>query len=117
MVPPTHSDLPRVLVAGGGVAALEACLLMRAYVSEADVEIDLLSPALHFSYRPLSVLESFGGRRTWSMPLHRFASDQDVTLVHDALGRVIPDECAVETTSGSRRPYDALLVAIGGATT
>jgi sulfide:quinone oxidoreductase len=117
MVPPIDSGSPRVLIAGGGVAALEACLLMRAYVSEDDVGIDLLTPALHFSYRPLSVLESFGGGRTWSMPLHRFAADQDVTLVHDALGRVIPDEREIETASGARYPYDALLVAIGGATT
>jgi sulfide:quinone oxidoreductase len=117
MASPNQDERPRVLIAGGGVAALEASLLMRAYVSEADVDIDVLTPALHFSYRPLSVLESFGEGPAWSMPLHRFAADQDVTPIHDALRRVLPDERAVETTSGSRYPYDALLVAIGGAPT
>ena len=78
-----------MLVAGGGVAALEACLFLRAYVTENDVDIDLLAPNQVFSYRPLSVLESFGGARAWSMPLDRFAADQDVTLVHDALGTVL----------------------------
>ena len=114
---PNDDDRPRVLIAGGGVAALEASLLMRTYVSDEEVEIDLLTPALHFTYRPLAVLESFGGARTWSMPLDRFAADQGVTLVHGALGRVLPDERTVETTSGDRLAYDALLVAIGGATT
>jgi len=108
---------PRVVVAGGGVAALEACLFLRAYVSESDVDIDLLTPSQIFSYRPLSVLESFGGARTWSMPLHRFAADQDVTLVHDALGTVLGPEQAIVTTSGVRSRYDLLLVAIGARPT
>jgi sulfide:quinone oxidoreductase len=108
---------PRVVVAGGGVAALEACLCLRAFVSESDVDIDLLTPSQVFSYRPLSVLESFGGARTWSMPLDRFAADQDVTLVHDALGAVLEAERAIVTTSGVRSPYDLLLVAIGARPT
>ena len=106
-----------MLVAGGGVAALEACLFLRAYVTENDVDIDLLAPNQVFSYRPLSVLESFGGARAWSMPLDRFAADQDVTLVHDALGTVLGPERAIVTTSGVRCPYDLLLVAIGARPT
>jgi sulfide:quinone oxidoreductase len=110
-------DRPRVLVAGGGVAALEACLCLRAHVSDGEVDIDLLTPAQRFSYRPLSVLESFGGARAWSMPLDRFAADQDVTLVHDALGQVLERERAIVTSSGVRCPYDLLLVAIGASAT
>jgi sulfide:quinone oxidoreductase len=113
----SEQDRPRVLVAGGGVAALEACLFLRAYVSENDVDIDLLTPSQVFSYRPLSVLESFGGARTWSMPLDRFAADQDVTLVHDALETVLGPERAIVTTSGVRSSYDLLLVAIGARPT
>src|SRR4029079_12426826 len=113
----TQQDRPRVLVAGGGVAALEACLFLRAYVTENDVAIDLLAPNRVFSYRPLSVLESFGGARAWSMPLERFAADEDVTLVHDALGAVLGPERAIVTTSGVRCPYDLLLVAIGARPT
>jgi sulfide:quinone oxidoreductase len=113
----TQQDRPRVLVAGGGVAALEACLFLRAYVTENDVDIDLLAPNQVFSYRPLSVLESFGGARAWSMPLDRFAADQDVTLVHDALGTVLGAERAIVTTSGVRCPYDLLLVATGARPT
>ena len=98
-----------MLVAGGGVAALEACLLLRAYAAEDDVAIHLLTPSDVFSYRPLSVLESFGGARTWSMPLDRFAADQDVELVPGG-ARTRP---AIVTTSGVHTSYDLLLVAIG----
>ena len=106
-----------MLVAGGGVAALEACLFLRAYVNDDDVAIDLLTPAQVFSYRPLSVLEAFGGAQTWSMRLERFAADQDVTLVHDALAAVDGAKPEIVTTSGVRCPYDLLLVAIGARPT
>ena len=90
----SHRDRPRV--------ALEACLLLRASVMENDVDIDLLAPNRVFSYRPLSVLESFGGARAWGMPLERFAADQEVTLVHDALGAVLG-----RAGRGSRRSWGA----------
>jgi sulfide:quinone oxidoreductase len=104
---------PRVLIAGGGVAALEACLLLRDHVAADDVEIEVLTPAQHFTYRPLSVLEPVGGPQTWSMPLVRFASDQDLDVVHDELSEVHPERRTVTTTSGVERRYDLLLVAIG----
>jgi len=111
-----HSRRPRVVIAGGGVAALEACLLLRAYVSDDDLDVSLLTPSRQFSYRPLSVLEAFGEQQTWSMPLERFASDQDVTLVHDALAEVRGPEREVLTASGVRSRFDLLLVAIGAGT-
>jgi sulfide:quinone oxidoreductase len=106
-------ERPRVLIAGGGVAALEACLLLRDHVAADDVDIEILTPAQHFTYRPLSVLEPVGGPRTWSMPLVRFASDQDAEVVHDELSAVHPDERTITTTAGAERRYDLLLVAIG----
>jgi len=111
--PPASRDRQRVLIAGAGVAALEACLFLREFVGSADVDIELLTPNQHFSYRPLSVLESFGGPRAWSMRLDRFASDWDLDLVHDALGEVCAGEHAIVTSSGVRRPFELLLVAIG----
>ena len=106
-------ERPRVVVAGGGVAALEACLLMREYVSADEADIELLAPSQRFTYRPLSVLESFGGPRTWSMPLGQFAADQEIDLHHSGLAAVRPSEHVVVTTAGARRFYDLLLVAIG----
>lgn len=51
--------LPRVLVAGGGVAALELVLALRA-LAGARVEIDLVSPESELRYPPLDVIEPFG---------------------------------------------------------
>ncbi len=48
----------RVLIAGGGVAALEAALALRA-LAEERVSVELLGSEPHFWYRPLSVAEPF----------------------------------------------------------
>jgi sulfide:quinone oxidoreductase len=115
--PYTQADHPRVLVAGGGVAALEACLCLRAYATPDEVAIDLLAPNVRFGYRPLSVLEAFGADRAWSMPLERFGADQDIAVVRDTLAEVLPAERAVVTGLGARRRYDQLLVAVGARAT
>jgi sulfide:quinone oxidoreductase len=44
----------RALIAGGGVAALEAMLALRA-LAEERVSIELLAPEPHSWYRPLAV--------------------------------------------------------------
>ena len=84
------TDNPRIVIAGGGVAALEACLALRDRLSAADLDITLLTPAERFDYRPLSVLEPFRGISRWSISLATFAADQDITVIHDALTAVAP---------------------------
>ena len=48
----------RVLIAGGGVAALEAALALR-HLAEDRVRIELLAPEPRFWYRPLAVAAPF----------------------------------------------------------
>jgi sulfide:quinone oxidoreductase len=105
---------PRVVIAGGGVAALEACLALRDRLTAADLDITLLSPADRFDYRPLSVLAPFRGISRWSVALATFAADQDVTVVRDALAAVGPRARIAVTGAGDELPYDLLLIATGG---
>jgi sulfide:quinone oxidoreductase len=111
---PSATDNPRVVIAGGGVAALEACLALRDRLSAADLDITLLSPAARFDYRPLSVLQPFRGVSRWSVALATFAADQDVTVIHDALTAVAPRARAAVTGAGDEIPYDLMLIATGG---
>jgi len=47
-----------VLIAGGGVAALEAALALRA-LAEDRVQVELLAPEPQYWYRPLAVAEPY----------------------------------------------------------
>jgi hypothetical protein len=53
----------RVLIAGGGVAGLEALLALRALAGDL-VDLELLAPEPAFWYRPLAVAEPFDAGRS-----------------------------------------------------
>ena len=109
---PPATDNPRVVIAGGGVAALEGCLALRERLSAADLDITLLSPAsASITARCRSCSRS--GDRGGASP-STFAADQDVTVVNDALTAVAPRARVAVTGAGHAIPYDALLVATGG---
>jgi sulfide:quinone oxidoreductase len=110
---PDDLYMPRIVIAGGGVAGLEACLALRSFLDEQELAIDLLCPEPRFEYRPLAVLEPFDGAPTWTMQLETFAADQDVHLVRDALRAVDPDRRLALPERGEPLPYDALLVSVG----
>ena len=50
---------PRIVIAGGGVAAIEALLALRHLAGE-QVAITLLAPERRFVHRPSSVASPFG---------------------------------------------------------
>lgn len=58
----------RVVVAGGGVAGLEAVLALRD-LAAARVEMTLLSPDPDFVYRPMAIAEPFARGHAARHPL------------------------------------------------
>lgn len=102
----------RVLIAGGGVAGLESLLALQALAGD-RVEIELLAPERHFTYRPLAVAESFRADSVQRLPLAAIAQDRGVTLHRDAIARLLPGEGAVQTQGGARLEYEALILALG----
>ncbi len=103
----------RVLIAGGGVAALEALLALRALAPDA-VDLRLLAPASCFTYRPLTALEPFApGEMVPSLPLAELAEEHGAMLIVDALASVDPERRMAATRDGLDLPYDELLVAVG----
>src|SRR5207253_11110985 len=65
-------DRFRVLIAGGGVAALEAALALR-HVGDDRVSVTLIAPEPRFWYRPLAVVEPFGLGRVHGVDLAQLA--------------------------------------------
>lgn len=105
-------DRFRVVIAGGGVAALEAALALR-YLAGEVVRITMVSPREEFVYRPLTVREPFSGPSAHRYPLSRFASDLDVELLTETVASVDPEGLTVMTAGGDSLAYDALLLAPG----
>jgi sulfide:quinone oxidoreductase len=102
----------RVLIAGGGVAGLEAILALRDLAGD-RVELTLLSPDAEFIYRPMAIAEPFGRGRADRHPLADIAADVGAHLIRDTLVKVTATDRLVVTGTGQRLSYDALLVAVG----
>jgi sulfide:quinone oxidoreductase len=103
----------RVLIAGAGMAGLEALLALRDLAGD-RLEIDLMAATREFVYRPLSVIEPFGhSQREHRLPLGSMLRDLGAGHLFDDLAAVDPERRRVRGTSGEEYGYDALVVAIG----
>ena len=101
-----------VVIAGGGVAGLEAALALSALAEEL-VDVELVSPSDEFIYRPMLVAEPFGAADVLRIELERVARDTGARYTKDALVSVDPGARTISTVSGNRLGYDALLIALG----
>ena len=101
-----------VLVAGGGVAALEAMMALREIAGD-RVRITLLAPERDFHYRPMAVAEPFTIAHARHVELARIAADFDATVVTGAVAGVEPSELRVRTRAGTAIGYDVLVLACG----
>lgn len=105
-----------VVIAGGGVAAIEGLLRIRRLVGGA-ANITLLAPNEEFAFRALSVKEPFALGAAERHPIRHIARDAEAEWAKDALAWIDPDGQVVHTGGGTELPYDALLVAVGARTT
>jgi sulfide:quinone oxidoreductase len=105
-------DRFRVLIAGGGVAALEGALALR-HLGEDRVSVALIAPEPKFWYRPLAVVEPFGLGHVHGIDLAQLADECGALFVVDALASVDADARVARTAEGAELEYDALLVATG----
>jgi sulfide:quinone oxidoreductase len=101
----------RVVIAGGGVAALEAAIALRSIAGSAP-QITLVAPNEDFVYQPMSVGEPFAMGDTPRLPLADFAASLDVDL-RQATVDEIGKTHAVLLEGGGFVAYDKLIVAIG----
>ena len=108
----TDSHPLHVLIAGGGVAALETMMALRALAGD-RVRITLMGPEREFHYRPMAVAEPFSIAQARHIALVAICADFAVHHVSDTLAHVDAAERRVVTTSGEQLRYDALVIACG----
>jgi sulfide:quinone oxidoreductase len=101
----------RVVIAGGGIAAVEA-LMALSDLGEGRLDLELLAPGADFVLRP----QLLGG--PWGAPpvrigLERLCEEFGARLHRGTLAAVDPAGRTAITADGERRPYDELVVATG----
>ena len=101
-----------VVIAGGGIAALEALLGVRQLAPEA-VRIQLLAPEREFVHRPMFVAEPFGIGEAQRSSSPRSPPTTAPCFGKGALESVDTTGRTLLTSEGDEVRYDALLVAVG----
>lgn len=106
----------RVVIAGGGVAALETLIALRDLAGD-RVDITLVAPEDSFTYRPMTVAEPFAKGHARRYELSEIADRFGARLVRDTVADVDAEARAVRTGSGDLIPYDQLVLAVGAKAT
>ena len=102
----------KVLIAGAGVAGLEAALALRAIAGEL-LDVELVAPETDFVYRPLAVAEPFRVGEARRFPVHRLAEAAGAGITRASVRSVDGDRRLLVASDGSVLRYDALLLTLG----
>ena len=106
-------DQLHVVIAGGGVAALETLLALRALAGHL-IDVTLISPTPEFVYRPVTVAEAFDRAEARVYDLAEILADQGGgELILDTLADVEARGRIAVTVDGRRISFDVLVVATG----
>ena len=112
----SSSEKLRVIVVGGGVAALETVLALHDLAGELT-DVSVVAPNPEFHYRPMTVREPFSQGQARRYPLAPIVSDADASLICDELAWVDPENQIVHTKGDEQLEYDALVLAMGARAT
>lgn len=102
----------RVLIAGGGVGALEAAIALREMAGE-RVEVAMYAPREDFIYRPFAVAEPYGASRAMRYDLAELAQRCGATYHRASIGSVDGESQLARTHDGEEIAYDYLVIACG----
>jgi sulfide:quinone oxidoreductase len=108
----TRTPPPHIVVAGGGVAAIEAVAALRALMG-ALPRIIVLAPDAELTPRPASVAAPFGFGLPNALPFDAIRRHARFDLHRGTLARVEADAHTVVDHLGESIRYDKLLIAVG----
>jgi len=102
----------RVVIAGGGIAAVETLLALRS-LAPTQLDLVVVAPNEELHYRPLTVNEPFSEPRARRYRLQAICDDLGAVLHAEAVQAVDSACREIATASGERIAYDALVLAVG----
>ncbi|HEY3021841.1 MAG TPA: hypothetical protein VGJ32_16700 [Solirubrobacteraceae bacterium] len=101
-----------VVIAGGGIAALETTMALRD-LAEDRVRTTLIAPEPDFELKPLRTAEPFARDHVRRYPLAETAGRFGAEVRAGALAGVDTARSVARLTDGAEVPYDALVLAVG----
>jgi sulfide:quinone oxidoreductase len=107
-----RGEKQRVLIAGGGIAGVEAALALRDLAAD-WVEVGLRDPRREFVIRPFAVGEPYGAAPIFRYDLEQLALRCGASFHADGIVSVDAERQVAVTRDGNRLPYDYLVVASG----
>jgi sulfide:quinone oxidoreductase len=107
-----RGDRQKVLIAGAGVAGLEAALALRDLAGD-RVEVAIYDSRREFVYRPFAIGEPYGTTRSFRYDLRRLSERCGASLRANTIAAVEPERRLAVTADGEQLTYDHLIVATG----
>ncbi len=102
----------RVSIVGGGVAAIEAALVLSDLAAK-QTDITVIAPNDELVYRPMTVTEPFAFDGARHYKLAPIVADAGARLLVDELDWIEPQKNTLHTKGGETIEYDALILAMG----
>lgn len=110
--PPYQSSRPRVIIAGAGVAGLEALLALRALAAE-RLTVMIVAPELRFINHSMSADQPFKPKRGRGLRLQEAVAELGACWHRGRIDRVETWRKRAVTTDGDELYYDMLVLALG----
>jgi sulfide:quinone oxidoreductase len=110
----SHPEELRVVIVGGGVAALETALAL-ADLGRDRTDVKVIAPNTELVYRPMVVREPFAHGAARRYPLAPIVHDAGATLLPGELDWIDPAERTIHTKADEAIEYDALVLALGAS--
>jgi sulfide:quinone oxidoreductase len=106
------TDRRHVVIAGAGVAGLEAALALRALAADL-VSVELVAPDTEFVYRPSAVAEPFRMGEVRRFPLEPLVRAAGAELRTGTVASLAAEDKFVTLADGVELGYDVLVLAVG----
>ena len=102
----------RIVIAGGGVGAVEALLALRD-LGEGAFDITVVAPDDRFTLRALTTAEPFALGHSDVASLREITGEMRAELHQASVTAIDPDEHVVRCSDDRRLPYDVLILSPG----
>ncbi len=107
-----RGEKQRVLIAGGGVAGIEAALALQD-LAAGRVAVDIYDPLPEFVFKPFAIGEPYGASRSFRYRTRRLCERSGASFHAGSIASVDPRRKQAVTGDGERLSYDFLVVASG----